>query len=207
MIGIPFLTDLFANVLQKSRGIEGRFYVCPNMGKEINADDLDQVITEAFSKPKENKTNPISILMPPVISGSFKDKSSEWSTYRLIMFFLKTSYYTGTNQIMAPNQATGTSTHTIPQDWHDMQRCAINFLKVLDHIQRKKGLVRDRFRIDTAPDAVIRPVSNLGVNRMAGVRVDYHVQLYTDCPVEDYGQSDIDNITVPGADSHPEHTL
>src|SRR4051812_5302613 len=111
MIGLPFITDLFKNVLEKSRGIQGRHVYCPKMGQEINADDLDQVIENEFSKSTDKKF-PCAIMMPPVSSGDFTDPKQEWEKYNFIHFFLTTTYYSGINQVKNINPNTNTSTHT-----------------------------------------------------------------------------------------------
>lgn len=206
MRGYPFIAELFTNVLSKSKGIEGRFYLCPNMGNEISSDDLNQVIKDLVV-PTGGKKTPICLGMPPVAYGEFIGKIDEWVKYHFIHFFLKPSYYSSTNQPLYQNPNTQTSTHTIPQDWHDMFRCATSFIRVLDKVSREKGLIRSTFRLDQSFTRIIKPVSFIGVDRLSGVRLDFRADVFQGCELEDYVESDISSITVPVADSHPEHIM
>lgn len=206
MRGIPFVIQLNKNVLAKSKGIEGRFYLCPNMGREINDSDFDQVIQDEVLKAN-GKQFPVSIMMPPTITGSFTETKGEWRDYHFIMFFLKTTYYTGTNQASIPNVNTRTSTHSVPEDWHDMDRCAVSYIQVLSKLSRSKRTINDSFRLDQTFEKIIRPVSFLGAHRLSGVRLDYRASVFTECALEDYNESDIAGIEIPVADSHPEHIM
>jgi hypothetical protein len=205
MIGLPFITELFTNILLKSKGIEGRFFYCPAMGKEINTDELDKVIEDQFAKSTDKKY-PCGIMMPPMSQGSFTDAKGEWEKYQFILFFLTTTFYSGTNQIKNPNPNTQTSTHTILQDQHDMGRCARNFIGVLDKVARERGLIKCKFRLDSA-SRMIRPVANFGANRLSGVRLDFNGSVFNGCTIEDYETEDIGAIVIPESDSHPEHQL
>lgn len=205
MRGYPFITDLFTNVLQKSKAIEGRFTVSSAVGQEINSDTLGQVLTDAITQNKGNKKYPLSIMMPPVSRGEFKYNQQEFEGYAISMFFLKTTYYDSNNQIANRNQNTNTSMHTIPQDWHDMKRCAVSFLRVLDKVQRS-GSMLNYFRL-LSGEKIFRPVSNIGTDRASGVKVDFQIQVFAGCEIEDYDPNDISTINIPVADSHPEHQL
>jgi hypothetical protein len=205
MIGLPFISELFTNILSKSKGIEGRFFYCPATGKEINTDEFDKVIDDQYAKNTDKKY-PCDIMMPPVSQGSFTDAKGEWEKYQFIHFFLTTTYYSGTNQIKNVNPNTQTSTHTILQDQHDMGRCARNFIAVLNKVARDRGLINGKFRLDSA-SRMIRPVSGIGVHRLSGVRLDFAGSVFNGCTMEDFEEEDIDAIVIPESDSHPEHQL
>lgn len=205
MTGYPFISELFANVLSKSNAIQGRFHVCPRGGAEINFDMLGEVLQDLV-RPVTGKKYPLDMMMPPVGMGRYTGKNGEWERYRFTHVFLKTTFYDSTNKTSTANAATRTSTHTIGQDWHDMKRCAVNFLRVLDRLQRTKHLINDKFRLDDS-DRIITPVSNIGVDRASGVRLDFTASVFIGCELEDYDADDIADITIPVADSHPEHTL
>jgi hypothetical protein len=191
-----------------SKGIQGRFHVCPKFGIEINSDQLNEVLDETV-KPIPGKKYPLALMMPPRSQGKFTEKGGEWEKYRAIMFFLTTTYYDGNNQIKNQNKATGTSMHTVPHDWHDMKRCATNFIKVTDRIQKERGLIASTFRLggDRDQERMIDPVSFIGVDRLSGVRLDFSFSLFNGCELEDYNESDISSIIIPAADPHPEHKL
>ncbi len=205
MIGYPFIQQLFGNVLKKSKGIQGRFHFCPKHGVEINSDQLGEVLKEAGS-PVQGRKYPLVLMMPPRSQGHFTNPEGNWEKYRGVLFFLNTTYYTGNNQVNAPNAATGTSMHTVPQDWHDMKRCGENFLRVLDKLQKDKDLVQSTFRLGSE-EKMFDPVSFVGTDRASGVRLDFTFSLFSGCNLEDYNPDDIDSITIPVADPHPEHKL
>lgn len=203
MTSYPFIQYLFVNILLKSRAIQGRFFQCLT-GFEVNSDEMGQVIDDSIKRfgPKY----PLAMMMPPRTRGNFSYNKGEWESHRFIIFFLKTTYADSNNQVSSRNAATGTSTHTVPQDWHDMKRAAVNFIRVLDRIQRTKNLINTSFRLD--PDEkLIDPVSLVGKDRVSGVRLEFNGSLFTGCELEDYEPSDLNSIIIPEFDSHPEHKL
>src|SRR4051794_2139793 len=108
MTSYPFITALFQSILSKSKATEGRFYVCPKMGYEINDDYLGQVIQQ--NTERLEKKYPLVLMMPPTMRGGYP----EWYTYSITLFFFKTTYY-GEGSNINPN--TNTSQHSIPEDW------------------------------------------------------------------------------------------
>lgn len=207
MISYPYIQDLFTNVLTKSRAIKGRLFVCPKFGTEINSDELGQIIENLVIPERLTKKYPLALLMPPQSFGKYTDKGGEWEKYRIMMCFLTTTYYSGTNQTVNPNPNTKTSMHTVPQDWHDMKRCAINFITVLDKYSRRQGLIAKTFRLDQERDKIITPVSEIGADKCSGVRLEFMVSMFIGCELEDYDEADILSIEEPMLDSHPEHQL
>src|SRR5262245_12229009 len=106
------------------------------MGREINTDELGQVIQDLVVTLRLEKKVPLCLLLPPVCIGNYTSTTPSWDYYRLRSAWLNTTHYSGTNQVMNPNPSTRTSTHTILQDWHDMKRCAVDFVKVLDSVMK-----------------------------------------------------------------------
>jgi hypothetical protein len=206
MRSYQFIADLFKNVLRKSKAIGGRFHISAKGGLEINTDQLGEVLAEVPMAEVTLKKYPLALMMPPRSVGNYTDRSGEWETYQVTIFFLTTSYYNGANQVKAMNLNTQTSTHTVPQDWHDMKRCAVSFLQVLARVEKEKSLIAEIFRL-AQQDKVINPVSFIGVDRAAGVRLDFTCSLFLGCTLEDYNQEDISTIIVPAEDSHPEHKM
>lgn len=203
MRSYPFLQELFGSVLQKSKAIGGRFHVSTKGGLEINSDQLGEVLQDLVA-PAVTQKYPLAIMMPPRAMSGYTDRKGEWERYRVTIFFFTGSYYNGANQIKSVNQNTQTSTHTILQDWHDMKRAAVDFLRVLSRVERDKGLVNSQFRLGQA-DKIIDPISTIGVDRVSGVRLDFSVSMFLGCDLEDYLDGDIAGITIPEEDSHPAH--
>lgn len=204
MTSYPFIIDLFTNILTESNAIGGRFYQCIT-GFEINSDEMAQVINDVVAKPNGQKY-PLAMLMPPRSRGTFTGKFDGWEHYRFIMFFLKTTYANSENQVATRNPNTGTSRHSVPMDWHDMKRAAVAFVKVLDTVQRANCLHNTSFRLDH-DDKMIDPVSMIGKDKLSGVRLEFNGSLFTGCDLEDYDINDVNSITIPDNDSHPEHKL
>jgi hypothetical protein len=207
MISYPYIEDLFKNILAKSRGIKGRFFLCPKLGTEMNSDELGQVIQDLVVAKRLEKKAPLSLMMPPKSFGNYIDIGGEWEENEFVIAFLTTTYYSGTNQTMNPNPNTKTSMHTIPQDWHDMKRCAVNFITVLDKVTRTNGLVNKTFRLNQQNKKMITPLSEIGAERMSGVLLRFYGSLFIGCNLEDYDETDILSIELPELDSHPEHQL
>lgn len=207
MISYPFIQELFTNVLAKSRAIRGRLFLCPKMGTEINSDELGAIIADLVVPDRLEKKYPLALLMPPVSFGQYTAKNGEWEKYRFTMCFLNTSYYSGTNQTMTPNTSTKTSMHTIPQDWHDMKRVAGAFIYVLNKFSKDQGLINTSFRLDQERDKIITPISEIGFDRVSGVRLEFMGSVFIGCELEDYDAVEISSIEIPAGDSHPEHQL
>jgi hypothetical protein len=205
MTSYPFITDLFKNVLSKSNAIGGRFYLCHRSGFEINSDDLEQVIKDTFGDQSKQKY-PLALLMPPRSRSVITNRQGEWEKYTFVMFFLKTTYADSANQVIDRNPNTGTSMHTVSQDWHDMKRAAVGFIRVLDGVQRFGNLINTSFRMDS-DDKMFDPVSIIGKDNVSGVRLQFSASLFIGCELEDYTLSELDSIIIPDLDSHPEHNL
>lgn len=208
MFSYPYIEELFRNILKASSAMQGRFFICPRNGREINSDDLEQVIADLVIRERITKKYPLTLMAPPVSTGSYAGTNEDWDHYHLTLFFLTTSGYASTSQGMNLNPNTRTTQHTITQDWHDMKRCAVSFIKVLNNVQRKNNLVNTRFRLDQHRDKTITPISEVGVDRVSGVRLDFAADVFLACSTqEDYSVDGIASIIIPVSDSHPEHQL
>lgn len=201
MIGYNYIENLFREILKLSSSIQGRFHVLHQYGlQEINADRLGQVLKD------ENIPDikyPLAAIAPPHSRGEYDpDKSNEWERYLITIFFVKNSYNTSTGAVAYKNLKTGTSQHSVQDDWHDMKRAAVGFMKVLKQQQKlTKGLI---FRIP--PNQVLTvPISEVSSDRISGVRLTFDFDLWVDCSLTDY-ESYPGLIPVP-LDTHPEHEM
>lgn len=199
-----FLEQLFKNVLAKSIVMQGRFAVCPRYGHEINTDNLEAVLTDAVAGQKDWRW-PGVIMMPPVSEMSLKDSTGEWERYRIELWFLTTTFYTGNNQIKFPNKNTLTSTHRIIEDWHDMKRCAKDFVLVLNGLVMQFSPPGLPFRIPGSEKKVFDPISLQGGTRLSGVRMILKADLWTGCEIEDYVPDNLLDIEIPAPNIHPTH--
>lgn len=198
MTSYPYIIDLFKGVLVKSRAIEGRFYVSHRYGaQEINSDQLGEVLTDLL----KGKKYPLALMAPPNSTG-YLQHDNAWEEYHIIMFFVKTTYYDSFNMVSSPNLNTKTSMHTVPSDWHDMKRCAINFLRQLDKLQRT--FPKPLFRVPKHFQ-FIYPVSIVGADRVSGVKLTFDMELFVGCELEDYDEY-LTELEL-AVDSHLEHKL
>lgn len=203
MLGIPYIKSLFQSVLKESNVIQGRFHVCPKWGAELNTNNLEQVIEATIGEGPARKY-PLCILMPPRAVGDLTSNRGTRKEYRFMMLFLTTTYYTGANQVKAPNRDINKSTHTIVEDWHDMERCAVNFLKVLTDALEESD--QQPFAVSEAHPQGLDMVSTIGNDRLSGVLLSFTGLLSTGCDLEDYPSDYLTKIILPDAiDAHPEH--
>lgn len=202
MTGIPYIKDLFKAILDSSKAIEGRFHLTHKYGaQEINTDTLSDLLSEI--KFSNQKQVPFMAMVPPHSLIKPSNMKGEWEKYRIITFWVKNSYIEGTGQAINPNPKTKTSLHRVDEDWHDMKRCALNFLRVLDTVMRASKPPMP-FRLPPN-QALIIPFSNVGANRYSGVKVDFDFEINIGCDEEDYIEYPT-NITI-SLDSHPEHPI
>ncbi len=206
MLNYLFLQELFKNILAHSKTIRGRFITSPRYGGEINTDNLEQIIQE-LATDKIIKEYPLALLLPPKADIEYLREGS-WENYQIILFFLTPTYYSSATKVHNtkwPNKSTGTSRHSIIMDWYDMRRAALDFLRVLDSL----SLVpteQPLYRIVKGP-VYIDPASLQGVDRVSGVRLQFNMQIWTGCELEDYEEIDIAKIIIPKDVKHPIHEL
>lgn len=196
MISYPYIEGLFKAILTRSKAIKGRFHTGYRYGlQEINSDLLGEVLKDVVEAEKY----PLMLMAPPHSRGVMTIDEGMWERYRIIGFFMKTSYY-GTGN--TTNSRTNTSTHTVLQDWHDMKRCAVNFQRALLKIQREThGL---QFRVPNN-QALYVPMSAIGADHASGIKLDFDLDVFIGCNLEDYDEypSNLELVL----DSHPEHAL
>jgi hypothetical protein len=186
MLSNIFLQNTFSAVLQNSDSIAGRFFVSTANGREINSDTLGQVLTEAITNNVYTQTYPCVLMAAPTIEGAL-DQSDSWARCRITLLFLRPSYIdTLTNTLAAANYNTNTSTRPITEDWSDMQRSAIMFLRMLNKVMRLNNN-HAIFRLLKEP-FIITPISSVGADRLSGVRLDFHCSLFIGCELEDYSE-------------------
>lgn len=186
-----YIFQLFAAILGLSSKIEGRLHWAPQMGLELNSDQLHQVLTNA-GVPKKY---PLALLMPPRSTGKPSAKEAAWENERLTLLFLTTTYYNG-GVIASRNPATNTSLRSVQEDWDDMKLAADDFIKALRKVHDEKRLYTSVLRI-VKPDAYTTPISFVGVDRVSGVRLDFEVSMFVPCELTDYNTEELSTIELP----------
>ena len=212
MIGVPYIKSLFSAILAQSKVIDGRFYICPFWGNEINKLNLDEITSWVEPFIDTMQKYPAAILMPMREVGNFQyqdDPSTvnAYSTIECAMVFITNAYVTGQNQVSAPAAGTKQPTHTIPDTWHDMARCAKNFLEVLyaGIEARKCGPAPYIFISEKGQQSIIE-VTSKGNDEVSGVMMRFSIGLFGGCDLEDYNSDYLTTIQWPAlTDVHPLH--
>jgi len=208
MIGYTYIESLFKTIINASLVMEGRFYVCPNWGAEMNNPNIEGSL--AIGQAASQKY-PAAMLMPPPKEGNFEylgmpgqSGASLYDVYTIKMLFVTTNASTGQNQVQAPN-GVGESTHTVVQTWHDMDRVAQNFCSVLrSTIQPLGGNVL--FWDDMVPRITL--VTSLGNDDVSGVMLTFKLAMYSGCTIEDYAVGWQSSIVAPAlTDPHLIHKM
>lgn len=212
MIGIPYIKSLFQAILNQSKVINGRFHICPYWGAELNKGNIAEIVE--YVKPYLNTTQkyPAALLMPIKTVGSFQysgDNVSGASAYagkEITMVFITNAYVTGQNQNSTPSPVTGKATHTIPDTWHDMERCAVDFLQVLYNvIQNTPELTSTVYIKEGLPQEILE-VTNKADDQVTGVMLRFYLGWNSGCSIEDYEADYLETIVVPTVeDTHPLH--
>lgn len=179
-----YIEQFFKAILQQSLQIQGRFYILARQGFELNTDELEQVMSEAGLQPRY----PLCVMLAPRSNGVFSG-NDEWEEYQFTLYFLNTTYYTGSNQIAEP-LPTMTSGRSVVSEWEDMKQSATDFLRILRLVQKGQNgqsvnMLNNMFRLGN--DRVsIDPVSYMGSHRLSGVRIQFRANVYTTCAIGDY---------------------
>jgi hypothetical protein len=166
-------------------------------GDELNYDDFKRVLTEVTTGTKF----PAAAWKPPRSNGKFIAKYDEWEEYRIEMFFLNTTYYTGTNQISRPNSGTRTSSKSVIEEWDDMKVAAVDFIRVLQLVLKGNNTdsvnMLDAIQL-SSKEKFIDPISFAGTQRLSGVRLTFILKIFTNCLIQDYVDGGI--IVLPESD-------
>lgn len=206
MIGYPWIQTLFQAILNDSKVVQGNFFTCPKWGSELSNPNIIEALPIG-GKATAGKY-PAAMLMPPYVEGNFEYQGQAgasgtilYDTYRIKLLFLGGAFNTGNNQPMQPNSLYAT-THTIVDTQHDMMRVAKNFVAKLFQAIAGSGvaLIRDdvKERITFA--------ANVGPDQAAGVLLDFQLNIFSGCTIEDYASSA--PIPLPAiTDTHPLHTM
>lgn len=187
MRGYQYIIDLFQAILDESKAIEGRFYLGHKYGlQDVNYDNIGQTL-DKITGPKKY---PLVLMAPP-----HSAEKKGWDDYRITLFFMKQSFK---EEILI---STKTSAHGIPQDWHDMKRVARDFFTQLEYV----NISNTNYIYKHDHNTLYIPLSQIGADRISGVRTDFDFKLFDGCELEDYDEL-LNNIIISD-DGHPQHTL
>lgn len=204
MLGYPFINELFKAILTQSKQIQGRFYICPHWGAELNGQNLDQIVDKSVPTDVKGKY-PLCIMMPPRSSGDFtRADHIKKRQYDFQLLFLTTTYMNSDGTPKSPAPDGLSSTHTIFQDWHDMQRCAEDFITMIGTLIGDYGL-GSSFILSQRKPQIMSTVTTIGNEGVSGVMLSFGAYIFPGCEVEDYPAGAAATIDIPTTDSHPAH--
>lgn len=186
-----YIFQLFSTILGLSSTMQGRLFWAPQMGLELNSDQLHQVLGSAGIQKKY----PLVLMMPPRSTGMLGAKEASWQDVRISLFFLTTTYY-NSHGTANRSLSTNTSLRPVQEDWDDMKVASDDFMRALRKVHDERQLFNSVFRLKK-PDAYTTPISFLGVDRVSGVRLDFEVSIFTTCEFSDYDSTALSNIQLP----------
>ena len=205
MIGIPYINSLFSAILDVSLVMGGRFYICPKQGSEMNNANIAELVMNA---PPNGIKWPAALMMPPKKSGNFQFsllEVTDFDLYTIQMMFLRPASYTAYNQPSQPLPNTPISTHTVVDTWHDMSRCAEDFMKALRGII-DSGSLQGTLTISERLTPVIQYITEIGNDKLSGALLTFNLLMNGGCELEDYPSDYLTRIELPAlTDIHPTH--
>lgn len=206
MISELFIYDrekgLFKEILNKSLVIQGRYHVSTNHGNDLNTANLETFIKDPASGLTDvNQKYPICFCTTPR-SRYVAFQGGRWEEFIFNLYFVCTTYRTGTGQIKNRDAGTNTSAHHIWYDWQDMKEAAMNFLEALKLTLRRKidvdGVPRPlgtMIQTDIS-GAIFNRLTKFNNDVLTGVSVSFPMYLEaTSCETPDYVA--INDIVLP----------
>lgn len=201
MLSYPYINELFTNILTADSLIKGRFHMAPNGPNDLNDIDLNDILARAAIPSIKL---PLCLMPPAVCAPSYKSGGRQRDAYNVFLLFLTGTYMASGGNVKKP-AGDGRSTHTIPQDWHDMKRCADEFMLVLLRLIEETALGQ-YFSIVDDGNQLITPVSQAGNDGLSGVCLQFRCAINSAaCELEQYTDEGIAGISIPTTDSHPSH--
>ncbi len=201
---------LFKQIFAQSSVIQGRYFVAPLGGPDINSSNLGTYISQALKGMAEiGQKYPCAVCLPP---RSAIETSMSHETFLFTILFLTRAGHTGQNQLKQPNADQQASTHQVWHDWKDMKELAVNFLQMLKKVVREKTFSDNGQNknligiINLVKDSIeIKRITSAGNDGVNGVALNFRMQLSLDCETPDYAPQAFGNITVPDLNIHPIH--
>lgn len=203
---------LFKQILKTSSVMQGRYHVSPNAGKDLDTNNLETYMKDAGVGLTDTQKFPLCVCMTPT-SRYIVVNNQRFEQFTFTLFFVCTSYYTGTNQIKTPDVDTNLSMHPVWYDWQDMKNSAQQFLDLLKKIITTKNVTIDsvitplKTIINFGNDAIYRRLSKFNNNRLSGIQATFTITMVApDCGDNLPEYPDITSIVIPNEIIHAPHT-
>lgn len=178
------LYELFRNIVAKSKKMK-RFVVAPNGGAELNKNNLGEKLSDLLGGISDGVKYPCVLMFPPTEIPNY---NMGWSTFRCKLFFLDKQNTEPTNKFNNLSQK------KVEENWAEMSKCAKDFKMVFTMItddNLSKGIRANDQKTD-----FLERYSYLGNDVVAGVGLDFMVDIFNDCEVHDYDITDIELIEI-----------
>lgn len=204
MIGIPYIVKVLTAILKQSKSIEGRFYVSTKWGSGISAGALEN-LEELVDIGEKNPLRTLAVMMPPRVSTRSRHDKPARKSYEIIILFLSQAGTDKDGEVRQPRtDIPSKSEHLTIHDWHDMERVALDFLRVLDKVifESTSG---NYISIDPRQDETVEFITTIGKAKYNGAKLTMSISLGTECTISDYQDDYMNNIVLPNGDSHPFH--
>lgn len=198
---------LFKEILNKSIVMQGRYHVSPTHGNDLNTNNLETYIKDPANGLIDVKQKyPICVCMTPR-SRYVNFSGGRWEEFIFNLYFVCTTFRTGTNQIKSRDPGTNTSAHPVWYDWQDMKEAAMNFLEVLK-LTLKKQIEVDGMLVplrtmvnEDISSAIFNRLTKFNNDVLTGVSVSFPMYLEAkSCETPDYVA--IDDIKLPPLNIH-----
>lgn len=181
------IKTLLSDVATASTVLNGRAFMSNKYGaQEINFDSITELITDAVGYIKKY---PLCV-MPPPHSYSTLSRQNSWERYRVTLIFCDTTFYNNST-ISKQNPSTKTSTEPVEDIWDRMRDESKRFLQSLQIVQFNNP----SFRIVSSVQALTTPFSNVGVDRVSGIKVVFEIELFNECDFT-YDKNLLNAITI-----------
>jgi len=192
-------TGLFPKVLEKSNTIQGRYHVSPDYGHDLNTNNLDTFLNDAFKGIQiPAQKYPLAVCMTPK-SSFIKLNGEKWEQFIFDLYFLNTTE-TQSNQIRSFNKATNTSNQEPSDDWDEMKSSASDFIEACELVIKSNSIdnVPLKNYINLSYDkSQIRRLSRFGNDKLSGVQLSFIVIMHTNsCVLSDYDANMVKSISL-----------
>lgn len=197
------LYEIIKSILNESSVIEGRSFELEGYGNDLNKNNLGDLIRDQIDAlDTDFRKYPGSFILPP--TEIIESYAEGWATFRIEQYFLTPVGRTGDHEIKDPDLDLNVSKHSIKYDWKDMRECAINFRKTFN-----KYLIHNKYlnyfhELKSSRD-IIRRVSNIGNDKLAGVWLTWELRMVIDCENSEYPEIPDIPPTVIENIIHPQH--
>lgn len=181
------LYETFRKIVAKSKKMK-RFVVAPGKGSELNKNNLGEILQDVFGGISDGVKYPLVMMFPPLELPNY---DMGWSSFECDVFFIDKQWSEDGKQAKA-NSFNNLSQKKIEENWAEMAKCAKDFRKVFTMLT-DENLEKGMRVNDEKEDRLFR-FSNMGNDVVAGVGLNFIIDIFNDCDVADYNYDDIKNL-------------